>query len=113
MFWIVFHSLHEVTFLLAIIFCWRITWLRKWLVVLFVIHIAVRIWTVAYFAPTIIEFQHIQYLAHSIDPILVQKSHMWQTLNYLRVAVFMAISFALVPLLYRLSRLQQVPAKKS
>lgn len=55
-FWITLHSIHEITFLLAIIFCWKIDPIRNWLLVLFAIHFAVRVWTLAYFAPNIIEF---------------------------------------------------------
>src|ERR1041384_1504118 len=56
-FWIVFHSVHEVTFILAILFCWKIDPVRNWLVALFVVHFAVRAWTLAYFAPNIMDFQ--------------------------------------------------------
>ncbi|MGF1636821.1 MAG: hypothetical protein ACFCUU_07085 [Cyclobacteriaceae bacterium] len=42
-FWIIFHSLHEITFILAIIFCWKIDPVRNWLLILFAIHFAVRV----------------------------------------------------------------------
>ena len=45
LFWIVTHSIHEITFILAIIFCWQLETIRNWLLVLFVIHFAVRVWT--------------------------------------------------------------------
>ncbi|MFZ6008733.1 MAG: transposase, partial [Bacteroidota bacterium] len=34
-FWITLHTLHEITFILAIIFCWKLESVRKWLVGLF------------------------------------------------------------------------------
>jgi hypothetical protein len=104
-FWIVFHSLHEVTFILAIIFCWKLKKLRTWLLILFAFHMAVRIWTVAYFAPNIIAFQQIPYSAIS-DPVLLQRTIEWKNLNYLRVAIFMAVSLGLIPLLNHVLRLK-------
>jgi hypothetical protein len=104
-FWIVFHSIHEVTFILAIIFCWRLTGIRKWLLILFAIHFAVRVWTLAYFAPNIIEFQQMPY-SQTSDTELLQRTIEWQNLNYLRVAVFIAVSLGLIPLLNNLFRLK-------
>ena len=103
-FWITFHSIHEITFILAIIFCWQLTGIRTWLLILFVIHCAVRIWTVAYFAPKIIEFQRISNEQGS-NKELLQQTTKWKNLNYLRVAVFMAVSFGLIPLLSNVLRL--------
>jgi hypothetical protein len=42
-FWIVFHSLHEITFILAFALCWKLTSIRRWLLGLLVVHIAVRV----------------------------------------------------------------------
>src|SRR5688572_18515074 len=58
-FWIVVHSLHEITFIVAIIFCWKLDPIRNGLLILFAVHFAVRVWTLAYFAPNIIDFQKI------------------------------------------------------
>ena len=104
-FWIVFHSIHEITFILAIIFCWKLTTMRKWLLILFAVHFAVRIWTVAYFATNIIEFQQMPYSPTS-NAELLQRTIEWKNYNYLRVAVFMAVSFALIPLLNNVLRLK-------
>jgi hypothetical protein len=52
-FWIAMHSLHEITFILAVIFCWKLDPIRNWLLILFAIHFAVRVWTLMYFAPNI------------------------------------------------------------
>jgi hypothetical protein len=42
-FWIVFHSLHEITFILALAFCWKLKTVRHWLLALLVVHMAVRV----------------------------------------------------------------------
>ncbi|WP_345030446.1 transposase [Ravibacter arvi] len=101
-FWIVFHSLHELTFILAIAFCWRIEPVRSWLLVLFAVHVVVRIWTLMYFAPNIIHFQKIAETGGPAGADLVKLTSLWQTLNYIRVAIFMAVSFGLVPLCVKL-----------
>ena len=105
-FWIIFHSLHEITFLLAIIFCWKIEPVRNWLLILFAIHVCVRVWTLSYFAPNIIDFQRI---AESSSPAkdLVSRTSVWQTLNYIRVAIFMAVSIGFVPLFVKLLSVRQ------
>jgi len=104
-FWIVFHSLHEVTFILALIFCWKIDFARNWLLVLFAFHIAVRVWTLAFFAPNIINFQKIAE-TQSVAQNLVSKTSLWQLLNYIRVAIFIAISLGLIPLCIKLMNLR-------
>ncbi|MFX1708974.1 transposase [Chitinophaga sp. CC14] len=104
-FWIVFHSLHEVTFILAIVFCWKIDFARNWLLILFAIHFAVRVWTLAFFAPNIINFQKIAE-TQSMAQNLVSKTSLWQTLNYIRVAIFILVSIGLIPLCIRVFNLR-------
>lgn len=100
-FWIIFHSLHEITFILAIIFCWKIDPIRNWLLILFAIHFAARVWTLSYFAPNIIEFQKMaETPTHAKD--LISRTYLWQTLNYIRVAIFIAVSIGLIPLCIKL-----------
>ncbi|MCU0431458.1 MAG: transposase [Cytophagaceae bacterium] len=106
LFWTVFHSLHEVTFILAIIFCWKIDTVRNELLILFVVHFAVRIWTLSYFAPNIIDFQKIAENS-TLAKNLIHRTSLWQTLNYIRVAIFIAISIGLVPLCIKLFNLRQ------
>jgi len=96
-FWIVLHSIHEITFILAIIFCWKINSIRNWLLVLFAIHFAVRVWTLVYFAPNIIEFQKIANTTNS-ETNLLSRAALWRRLNYIRVGLFIAVSFGLIPL---------------
>jgi len=100
-FWIVFHSLHEITFILAIIFCWKIDPVRNWLLVLFAVHFAVRVWTLSFFAPNIIDFQKVAENP-SLAKDLISRTSLWQTLNYVRVAIFIAVSIGLIPLCVKL-----------
>ncbi|SCY90957.1 hypothetical protein SAMN02927916_3982 [Flavobacterium anhuiense] len=104
-FWIIFHSLHEIAFILAIIFCWKIDPVRNWLLVLFAAHFAVRAWTLSYFAPNIIDFQKIAENP-SLAKDLAERTSLWQTLNYIRVIIFLVISCALIPLCIKLFSLR-------
>ena len=105
-FWITFHSIHEITFVLAIIFCWKLESIRGWLLVLFGIHFAVRIWTLLYFAPNIIEFQKMaDTMAHGTQ--LLRRTTNWRNLNYVRVGLFMAVSIGLIPLYVKLIHIKQ------
>lgn len=90
-FWIVFHSIHEVSFLLAIALTWQIKSVSIPMLVLFILHFAVRVWTLAYFAPNIIRFQKL-YEGGGNEDGLKARAMRWQQLNYLRVMLFVAIS---------------------
>ena len=105
-FWIVCHSLHEITFIIAIIFCWKLVPIRNGLLLLFAIHFAVRGWTLSYFAPNIIEFEKIAEGFGSTTDLL-HRATTWRTLNYIRVGLFIAVSIGLIPLLIRLIHLKQ------
>jgi len=101
-FWIVIHSVHEITFLLAILFCWKLE-IRNWLLLLFAVHFAVRVWTLAYFAPNIIEFQQLANASGAGHPTppgadLLKRASLWRNLNYIRVGIFIAVSLGLLPL---------------
>ena len=96
-FWIIFHSIHEITFILAIIFCWKLDPVRNWLLILFVIHFGVRVWTLSYFAPNIIDFQKIAE-SPNLGKDLVNRTSLWQTLNFIRVFILIAVSLGLLPL---------------
>lgn len=105
-FWIVLHSLHEIAFILAIIFCWKIDPVRNWLLILFAIHFTVRVWTLSFFAPNIIDFQRIAETP-ALAKNLVNRTSLWQTLNYIRVAIFIALSLSIIPLCIKLFGLRQ------
>ena len=104
-FWIVFHSLHEITFMLAIIFCWKLDPIRNGLLILLAIHFLVRVWTLAYFAPNIIDFQKMADTSN-MGKDLVSRASVWQALNYVRVAIFIAVSIGLIPLYIQLMNLK-------
>jgi hypothetical protein len=96
-FWIVIHSIHELTFIAAIIFCWKLDPVRNWLLILFAIHFAVRVWTIVYFAPNIISFQKMANGEGGVTD-LVSKVNMWRVLNYVRVGLFVVVSLGLLPI---------------
>lgn len=104
-FWIVIHSIHEITFLLAIFLCWKIDPVRNWLLILFAVHFSVRAWTLIYFAPNIIEFQK---MANTTIPSLdlLHRTTRWKNLNYIRVAIFIAVSIGLIPLCIKILNLR-------
>ena len=104
-FWIIIHSIHEITFILAIIFCWKLIFIRNWLLVLFAIHFAVRVWTLSYFAPNIIEFQKIANTTNE-GVQLLKRTMVWRNLNYIRVGLFIVVSIALIPLCIKLMNLK-------
>ncbi|WP_223599100.1 transposase [Chryseobacterium sp. GVT01B] len=100
-FWIILHSLHEIAFILAIIFCWKIDPVRNWLLALFIVHAAVRIWTLTFFAPNIIQFQNLA-ASSSISEEIISRISLWKTLNYVRVAIYIAVSMGFIPLCIKL-----------
>lgn len=105
-FWIIFHSIHEITFFIALYFCWKIDPVKNWLLLLLGIHFAVRVWTLVYFAPNIIEFQKISTDDSITYDDLTAKTTLWRSLNYIRVAIFIGVSIGLVPLLYKVMNLK-------
>ncbi|WP_439484344.1 transposase [Cyclobacterium plantarum] len=90
-FWIVVHSTHELVLIIALIFNWPFKSRRNAMVVLLVIHIGIRAWTLQYFAPTIIEFQAME-AAPVVIPELVEKAETWKSLNYIRVGLFYLVN---------------------
>jgi len=104
-FWTVFHSLHEITFILAIVFCWKLDPIRNWLILLFIIHFAVRVWTILYFAPNIMEFQKMYELGLNHEN-LIHRVSLWKMLNYVRVGIFLVVSLGLIPLCVKILNIQ-------
>jgi hypothetical protein len=102
-FWIVLHTVHELTFLAAVAATWRLPVVRNRLLALLAVHVAVRVWTVAYFAPTIIAFQQLPPAA-GVDPDLAARAATWEDLNLVRVAIFLLVSFALLPVVATVAR---------
>jgi len=103
-FWIIIHSIHEITFILAIVFCWKSD-IRASLLILFAIHFVVRVWTILYFAPNIMEFERIAN-SENCTQNFIDKATLWRKLNYIRVGVFLAVSIALIPLCMKVLNLR-------
>lgn len=103
-FWIIMHSIHEIAFIMAIVFCWKLDPIRNGLLLIFMFHFAVRVWTILYFAPNIIHFEKVAE-TRLIAEDLASKTSLWKTLNYIRVALFLILSFALIPLCIKLLKL--------
>ena len=103
-FWIVLHSLHEITFVVALVLCWKLKAVRHWMLGLLLVHMAVRVWTLAYFVPTIVGFQSMP-PSPSVDPALVREATRWRSLNLIRVLLFVAVNLALLPLIFRVGKM--------
>lgn len=104
-FWILAHSIHEITFIGAIALCWKIDAVRNWLMLLLVFHIIIRVWTLLYFAPNIISFQSGATEIRSGHE-LVEKVRLWKQLNLVRVALYITISLGFLPLLFKVIKLK-------
>lgn len=100
-FWIVVHTIHEVVLIIALIYGWKITKRRNWMLLLMFLHISVRIWTLTYFAPAIIEFQSID-VVDKVDQGLVENANQWETLNYIRVGSYLALNLCFL-LLFKIN----------
>ncbi|WP_409965614.1 hypothetical protein PIECOFPK_01729 [Mycovorax composti] len=105
-FWIIFHSFHEILFILAIIFCWRIEPVRNALLIIFALHVGLRVWTIAYFAPNIIAFQQIAENPSQMMTDIAARIARWEKLNYWRVVLYMLLSIALIPLCIKVFHLR-------
>src|SRR4051812_49205191 len=101
-FWIAAHSIHEITFIVAIIFCWNIPGVREMMIVLFGIHFGARMWTLTYFAPNIIEFQKIANGVAEPTADLAARAKRWKSLNYVRTGAFVAVSGGVLGVLVKL-----------
>lgn len=104
-FWILFHSVHEIIFLVSLLFCYQIDEIGTNLFLLFILHIGVRAWTIIYFANKIIWFQS---LARTNDKHSIKvdsEIKKWVILNYLRVSIYIGISFLMVPLTIKILNL--------
>lgn len=103
-FWVIAHSIHELTLVPALVFC-RGTAVFQPLLFLTALHFAVRAWTLLYFAPAILHFQKLARIGGTM-PELTLRVRRWKNLNYLRVGISLFISFALVALCLRMLSLE-------
>lgn len=101
-FWILFHSIHEIIFLVSLVFCYQLEGIGNCLLLLFILHMAVRVWTVAYFAQKIIRFQSLAITVgyHSHEGTNEIKT--WVFLNYFRVSIYIGISILMIPLVIKI-----------
>lgn len=95
LFWIIVHSVHEVFLLLALFFNWQIRQRRNSMIVLLAMHIALRVWTLQYFAPTLMTFMAVE-VRPVVDPVLLEKATLWKNLNYLRVGLYILVNLGFV-----------------
>ncbi|MBT1696807.1 transposase [Fulvivirgaceae bacterium PWU4] len=96
-FWIIAHSVHEIFFILAIVLNWNVSGRRNPLLIIFGVHAAVRVWTILYFAPVLMEFWEYP-IGDTIDPLLKTKADAWAFRSHIRSAAFLLLSFAMIPL---------------
>lgn len=101
-FWILFHSIHEVIFLISVLFCYQIEGIGHFLLILFLIHFVVRVWTVVYFAQKIIRFQSLVNTEDSHSTETISEIRNWVLLNYFRVSIYIGISFFMIPLVIQI-----------
>ncbi|HWV69506.1 transposase [Chitinophaga sp.] len=99
-FWMIVHSVHEVVLLLAIVFNWRLRNRRNIMLVLFAVHVAMRVWTLTYFAPTLMGFMALD-IHPGTDAALLEKATTWKLLNYLRVGIYVMVNIGYAVLLVR------------
>ncbi|WP_209857962.1 transposase [Chitinophaga sp. OAE865] len=99
-FWMIVHSVHDLVLILAIAFNWRLRKRRNIMLMLFAVHIAMRVWTLTYFAPTLMSFMALD-VQPGTDVALLEKATTWKLLNYLRVAIYVMVNFGYTVLLIR------------
>jgi hypothetical protein len=85
--------------IVAIILCWKLE-VRNALLLVFVLHFAVRAWTLGSFAPEIMSFQRIAESGEEAINLLARVRR-WKSLNLVRVGAFVALSFAMIPICHR------------
>jgi hypothetical protein len=103
-FWIAMHSIHEITFIVAIVFCWHIPGIREAMLALFAVHFGVRAWTLTYFAPTIMEFQKVAN-GGTVVADIAGRAKRWKNLNYVRTGLFIAVSVGVLAIFLNVLRM--------
>jgi hypothetical protein len=95
-FWIIFHPLTELLFVLALIFNWRVSrYRRKLLIIAFSGTILIRIITMLYFAPETGVIASAPF-SDTVDQALLERTQLWETLNYFRLAAYYIIAVILI-----------------
>jgi len=95
-FWIVFHPLTELLFILALILNWKVSpYRRRILIFAFAGTIVIRIVTVLYFAPETGVIAEAPF-ADVVDPALFERAQLWQSMNYVRLLAYYLIGVSLL-----------------
>jgi hypothetical protein len=95
-FWIIFHPLTELLFVLALIFNWKVSrYRRKLLLIAFGGTIIIRVVTMLYFAPETGVIASAPF-SDTVDPELLLRTQVWERLNYVRLAAYYGIGVLLV-----------------
>jgi hypothetical protein len=94
-FWIIFHPLTELLFVLTLIFNWRIPQRRSFLLVAFVGTVLLRVATMLYFAPETEVITSVPY-SETVDEALLVRARQWESWNYLRLAGYYAVAIILL-----------------
>jgi len=95
-FWIIFHPLTELLFVVALIFNWRVSiFRRRMLLFCFAGTILIRVVTMLYFAPETGVIASASF-SDTVDLALTKRAQRWEQLNYLRLAGYYAIGIALL-----------------
>jgi hypothetical protein len=93
--WVTVHSVFEITLLFALIFNWRIKPRRNVLLAFGVVYVAVRLWTIFYFAPSFLAFQKLADSPEIAYPLL-EGAGRWKSLNLIRTGLVTCLNFALL-----------------
>ena len=104
-FWIIFHPLTELLFVLSLIFNWRIPHRRTLLLVAFAGTIVLRVVTMLYFAPETEVITGVPY-AETVDTGIMARAQRWENWNYLRLAGYYAVA---IILLFAVNRSSAIP----
>jgi len=95
-FWIIFHPLTELLFVLALIFNWKVSpYRRKLLIIAFAGTILIRGVTMLYFAPETGVITAAPF-SDTVDQSLVDRAQLWQSMNYIRLAAYYSIGVLLL-----------------
>jgi hypothetical protein len=95
-FWIAIHSVLQVLLIAAIVLNWKHKPRRTMLLVVFSVYMLVRLWTILYFAPTIMSFWDYPF-SQTIDEALRTKAKTWEYLSMVRTGICFVLSFIMIP----------------
>jgi hypothetical protein len=95
-FWITTHAVIELSLITTLILNWKDKSRRKILFFVMGIYILVRIWTILYFAPTVMSFWTYPY-SNTVDEALRQRVKTWGILSIIRTVIIACVTFSMIP----------------